>query len=149
MPGSINRPQRVLQVVVLIVVSSTAYIVNKFAQCSTSLSCAQIEGTDMSYSSLIKKLYRININHPVKMGLQNSENLYRVFGRPLDNIPIVHVAGTNGKGSVSLKTAECLRRNGFRTGLFVSPHISSFRERIQVDGVPLSEEAVKVPLPLP
>jgi hypothetical protein len=98
----------------------------------------------MSYSSLIRKLYRINMSNPVKMGLQNSEQLYNLFGRPLDKVPIVHVAGTNGKGSVTIKAAECLKQGGFRTGLFVSPHISSFRERIQIDGVALDESAVKV-----
>ena len=99
------------------------------------------------YTSLIRKLYNYNILHPVKMGLENSQKLYKLFGRPLDGIPIVHVAGTNGKGSVSLKTAECLRRGGLRTGLFVSPHISSFRERIQVNGVSATEETVVELLP--
>ena len=103
--------------------------------------------TMREYSSLIRKLYNYNILHPVKMGLENSQRLYKLFGNPLEGVPIVHVAGTNGKGSVSLKTAECLRRGGLRTGLFVSPHISSFRERIQVNGVSATEETVLDLLP--
>lgn len=100
-----------------------------------------------TYTDLIRKLYNYNIINPVKMGLDNSRKLYQLFGRPLDGVPIVHVAGTNGKGSVSLKTAETLRRSGLRTGLFVSPHISSFRERIQVNGESLAEDAVLDLLP--
>jgi len=46
--------------------------------------------------------------------------------------PIIHVAGTNGKGSVSWKMARALREAGYRDGLFVSPHVASFRERVQV-----------------
>ena len=55
------------------------------------------------------------------------------FDNPQKDYKIVHVAGSNGKGSVSLKTAALLEKSGFKTGLFVSPHISSVRERIQVN----------------
>ena len=98
----------------------------------------------MMYNSLLRKLYNINQLHPVKMGLTNAKLLYKLFGDPVDGIPIVHVAGTNGKGSVSLKIAECLKLGGVRTGLFVSPHISSFRERIQVNGESMTDETVVV-----
>ena len=54
---------------------------------------------------------------------------------------IIHIAGSNGKGSVALKTASTLSKH-YKTGLFVSPHISSFRERIQIDGVPVTEQQV-------
>lgn len=78
------------------------------------------------------------------MGLDNARNLYKLFDEPVKNIPIIHVAGTNGKGSVALKLATCLKLGGVQTGLFVSPHISSFRERIQVNGESMSEETVVV-----
>jgi dihydrofolate synthase/folylpolyglutamate synthase len=52
------------------------------------------------------------------------------FDNPQSNLKIIHVAGTNGKGSVSLKVASCLQEMGYKTGLFTSPHINSFRERI-------------------
>ena len=55
---------------------------------------------------------------------------------------IITVAGTNGKGSVSLKLAKTLENQGFKTGLFTSPHINSFRERIQVDSKLISQENV-------
>ena len=56
-----------------------------------------------------------------------------MFGNPENDFKIVHVTGTNGKGSVSLKTARALEQLGFRVGLFTSPHISTFRERLQVN----------------
>jgi dihydrofolate synthase / folylpolyglutamate synthase len=99
------------------------------------------------YNALLRKLYSINIANPVKMGLDNSKRAYELLGKPLDSIPVIHVAGTNGKGSVTLKTAECLRHGGLKTGLFVSPHISSFRERIQVNGESMTEDDVLQLLP--
>ena len=53
----------------------------------------------------------------------------------------IHIAGTNGKGSVSTKIASALTQLGYKTGLFTSPHLVSFHERIQINGVPISEEA--------
>ena len=57
-------------------------------------------------------------------------------------VPSIHVGGTNGKGSVTTLVAGALREAGWRVGLYTSPHLISFRERIQVDGVPISEVAV-------
>jgi len=59
------------------------------------------------------------------------------------DISVIHIAGSNGKGSVALKTANTLRLADYKVGLFVSPHISSFRERIQINGEPLSEAQVE------
>lgn len=98
----------------------------------------------MQYNQLLRKLYNINLLNPVKMGLDNANKLYKLLGSPVNDLPIVHVAGTNGKGSVTIKIANCLKLGGVRTGLFVSPHISSFRERIQVNGESMSEETVVV-----
>ena len=57
-------------------------------------------------------------------------------------LKVIHVAGSNGKGSTCVKIANTLQLSGFRVGLFTSPHISSFRERIQINGVPVAEDAV-------
>ncbi len=57
-------------------------------------------------------------------------------------MPSIHIGGTNGKGSVSTLVAAALREAGWRVGLYTSPHLISFRERIQVDGTPISEDAV-------
>lgn len=100
-----------------------------------------------TYPSLIRQLYRINALHPVKLDLENSFALYNKLGCPLANKPIIHVAGTNGKGSVVLKTAKCLQESGLKVGMFISPHISSFRERIQINGIPIGEDDILVSLP--
>lgn len=77
-------------------------------------------------------------------------------GNPERRGLIVHIAGTNGKGSVSAMVERGLRAAGYRTGLFTSPHLHSFRERIRIDGVPIDEdeatrwaEAVRAQLSLP
>ena len=59
--------------------------------------------------------------------------LCEYFGNPQKDVKVIHVAGTNGKGSVSLKVAKALQEMGYKTGLFTSPHINSFRERVQVN----------------
>ncbi len=50
------------------------------------------------------------------------------------------MAGTNGKGTVSIKTAHCLEYAGYKTGLFISPHISTFRERVTINSIKISQE---------
>mmetsp|Transcript_11756 Transcript_11756/g.11825 ORF Transcript_11756/g.11825 Transcript_11756/m.11825 type:complete len:538 (+) Transcript_11756:107-1720(+) len=99
------------------------------------------------YQSLLRRIYNENIIHPVKMGLENSKTIYKALGKPLDKMHVIHVAGTNGKGSVCWKAANYLHKGGLSTGLFVSPHISSFRERVQVNGNILSIEDVVELLP--
>ena len=64
------------------------------------------------------------------------------FGNPQNCFKVVHIAGTNGKGSVALKSAAALQYLDFRTGLFTSPHIDSFCERIRVNQAMISEEKV-------
>lgn len=64
------------------------------------------------------------------------------LGRPDRVFPVVHIGGTNGKGSVATLVAATLRAAGFRTGLYTSPHLVSFRERYLMDGQPISEAAV-------
>ncbi len=78
----------------------------------------------------------------IKFGLRTTRALLKTLGNPHELVPSVHVGGTNGKGSVSTLVAAALREAGWRVGLYTSPHLISFRERIQVDGVPISEEAV-------
>jgi dihydrofolate synthase/folylpolyglutamate synthase len=78
----------------------------------------------------------------IKFGLATTRALLKSLGNPHHLFPSVHVGGTNGKGSVCALVAAALREAGWRVGLYTSPHLISFRERIQVDGVPISEEAV-------
>jgi dihydrofolate synthase / folylpolyglutamate synthase len=78
----------------------------------------------------------------IKFGLANTRALLKSVGNPHEVVPSVHIGGTNGKGSVSTLIAAALREAGWRVGLYTSPHLVSFRERIQVDGVPISKDAV-------
>ncbi|RLN50807.1 hypothetical protein BBJ29_002307 [Phytophthora kernoviae] len=98
--------------------------------------------TTATYEMLLQRLYQVNRFTAVKLGLGNMQKLNDAFGDPASQFEIVHVAGTNGKGSVAFKMAKALERSGYKTGLFVSPHVSSFRERVQVNGVLISESEV-------
>ena len=94
----------------------------------------------MSYQSAIDFLFPRTTQ--IKFGLDATRALLVALGDPQDRFAAVHVAGTNGKGSVSALIAAALQEAGFRVGLYTSPHLISFRERIRVDGVPISEAAV-------
>lgn len=78
----------------------------------------------------------------IKFGLATTRALLRSLGDPHALLPTIHIGGTNGKGSVSTLVAAALREAGWRVGLYTSPHLVSFRERIRVDDVPITEEAV-------
>ena len=78
----------------------------------------------------------------IKFGLATTRALLKSLGDPHEVVPTIHVGGTNGKGSVCTLVAAALREAGWRVGLYTSPHLVSFRERIRVDGVPIGEEAV-------
>ncbi len=78
----------------------------------------------------------------IKFGLATTRALLKSLGNPHQVMPSVHIGGTNGKGSVSTLVAAVLSEAGWRVGLYTSPHLISFRERVRVDGVPISEEAV-------
>ena len=66
---------------------------------------------------------------------------------PYRDLKFIHITGSNGKGSVALKTATILSAAGFKTGLFISPHLYTFRERIQIDGKMIEMEAIEKYLP--
>lgn len=74
--------------------------------------------------------------------LERMQKLLDMIGNPQTEIPVVHIAGTKGKGSTAVMVAEILKRAGYRTGLFTSPHISKYEERIQVDGIMLSAKSL-------
>ncbi len=77
-----------------------------------------------------------------KDNLNNANALDKLCGFPHRNYFTIHVAGTNGKGSVSHMLASVLHTAGYKTGLFTSPHLEDFRERIRINGTMISEESV-------
>jgi len=78
----------------------------------------------------------------VEWGLERTVSLLAAVGNPHLRYPSLHIGGTNGKGSVSATLSSVLREGGLRVGLYTSPHLCSFSERIQVDGVPAEAEAL-------
>jgi len=76
----------------------------------------------------------------IKLGLENTNRLLAACGHPERKTRFLHVAGTNGKGSTCAMLDSILRQAGYRTGLYTSPHLVNFRERIRVDGEMISRE---------
>lgn len=95
----------------------------------------------MTHPEAIEYLYALRM-FGSKFGLENMRRLAVLFGNPERRLRFIHVAGTNGKGSTCAMLESVYRRAGLRTGLFTSPHLVSFGERIQVDGRPLEPEGV-------
>lgn len=78
--------------------------------------------------------YQIDGKKAYKPGLDNIKKLCDFFGNPQDKIKTIHIAGTNGKGSVSNMLASVLQESGYNTGLYNSPHLIDFTERIKING---------------
>jgi dihydrofolate synthase/folylpolyglutamate synthase len=120
---------------------------------SSVVTSAAAQPSDMDlharYASLLNKLLTINSERKVRMGIQTTQRLLEALGPQwnLDCIPVIHVAGSNGKGSTTLKIARALELHGLRVGTYTSPHISSFRERISVNGRMISEQEIVDLLP--
>ncbi len=88
---------------------------------------------------MIQWLYSLE-NLGIKLGLENMSRLLEKLGNPHKSFRSIHVAGTNGKGSTSALVASILNSEGYRTGLYTSPHLVELEERIKVDGVQISGE---------
>src|SRR5207237_350864 len=78
----------------------------------------------------------------IKLGLENIQRLIAALQVELGDSRVIHVAGTNGKGSVCAMIDSICRAGKYRSGLFISPHLVTFRERIRVNGEMISEKAV-------
>ena len=95
----------------------------------------------MNYGDALAWLYGTQ-TFGIKLGLDNARRLLAASGNPQDRLRFVHVAGTNGKGSVCAMLDSVLRSAGIRCGLYTSPHLVGFRERIRLDGSEIPEDAV-------
>jgi dihydrofolate synthase/folylpolyglutamate synthase len=100
---------------------------------------------DYLYTFVDYSLVRNFRNSPDTFDLGRMRSLVEALGNPQEKYPIIHVAGTKGKGSVSALCASALRESGYRVGLYTSPHLDDFSERIQFDGQPIPHaELVKL-----
>ena len=98
----------------------------------------------VGYVDAMKKDEAIKYIHSVswtfcKPGLERIEELTRRMNNPQHSLKFIHVAGTNGKGSFCSMMSSVLVKNGYRVGLFTSPYIEFFNERMQINGVPISD----------
>lgn len=89
----------------------------------------------------LERLYR-RVPLGRKLGLERMQAVCDALGNPERQFAAIHVAGTNGKGSISAFVASMLRSGGKRVGLFTSPHLNRFAERIQIDGEPITDQEV-------
>lgn len=92
----------------------------------------------MTYSSAVEYLYRLQ-KHGIKLGLETMTALMGRLGMPQIRYRTLHIAGTNGKGSTAAMAAAVLQAAGYRVGLYTSPHLVEFRERIRVNGEMIAE----------
>jgi dihydrofolate synthase/folylpolyglutamate synthase len=95
----------------------------------------------MTYAASLQFLDGLH-KHGIKLGLDTVEALLDRIGNPHRRYPALHIGGTNGKGSTAAMTAAMLEAATYRVGLYTSPHLVDFRERIRVDGRLISLEAV-------
>jgi len=93
----------------------------------------------MDYENAIEYLYNLKI-YGMSLGLERIEHLLRSLGSPHKDMKAIHVAGTNGKGSVCAMVSSVLQKAGYKVGLFTSPHLLFFEERIRVNGIPIPQE---------
>ena len=93
------------------------------------------------YVAVCERLFALKARG-VSFGIDRMRLLAEALGHPERAVPVLHVAGTNGKGSVTAMLGAILRAAGRRTGMYTSPHLVRLGERVQVDGVPLSEAEI-------
>lgn len=98
-----------------------------------------VNATD--YAAACERLYALKARG-VSFGIDRMRSFAAALGQPERAVPVIHIAGTNGKGSVAAMLASILRAAGLRTGMYTSPHLVRLGERVQVDGVPLGEAEI-------
>ncbi|WP_244154235.1 bifunctional folylpolyglutamate synthase/dihydrofolate synthase [Desulfospira joergensenii] len=93
------------------------------------------------YQECLDRIYRLG-RFGIKLELETIQNILRFLNNPHKNYNIVHVAGTNGKGSTATYISSILKEAGFKTGIYTSPHLVRFNERICVDGQEITDDGV-------
>ena len=100
-----------------------------------------LQNLDEKYNKTVEFLCSME-RFGILLGLENITLLLERLGNPQKKFPVVHVAGSNGKGSTSSLIYEMLREAGLRAALYTSPHLNDFRERIKLNGAMVSKEAL-------
>jgi dihydrofolate synthase/folylpolyglutamate synthase len=100
-----------------------------------------MKGVEEQYQETVSFLCSLE-RFGILLGLENISQLLEQLGNPQKTFPVVHVAGSNGKGSTASFITEILRAAGLKTALYTSPHLNDFRERIRLDGAFVSREAI-------
>ena len=95
----------------------------------------------MTYPEILAYIYSL-ARFGIKPGLERISALLGKLGNPHERLRAVHVVGTNGKGSTAAFLSSIVSAGGYRTGLFTSPHLIRFTERIRIDGAEITEDAV-------
>ncbi len=96
---------------------------------------------DSAYHKALNELLSLEFTG-MKLGLDNIRELLHNLGNPHKRFESIHIAGSNGKGSVSSMLAAAMQANGYKTGLYTSPHLVNFRERIRINGEMITEEYI-------
>ncbi|WP_300459724.1 folylpolyglutamate synthase/dihydrofolate synthase family protein [Desulfobacula sp.] len=94
-----------------------------------------------AYQDCLENIYKLG-RFGIKLELDTIVNILKRLNNPQQNYHVIHVAGTNGKGSTATYIASILQKAGFKTGIYTSPHLVRFNERIAIDGQPISDDAV-------
>jgi len=95
----------------------------------------------LSYSNILKNLFNLQ-RRGIKLGLEHTFRLFDEINNPQDNFMCIHVAGTNGKGTTSALIQKMLISSGRKVGLYTSPHLIRFNERIRVNGKMISDDDI-------
>ena len=93
------------------------------------------------YEACLENMYSLR-RFGIKLGLSTIRNILKGLGNPQKRFTGIHIAGTNGKGSIASGIASILKASGYRVGLYTSPHLVRFNERIQIDGKEISDHRV-------
>jgi len=94
----------------------------------------------MKYEEMVEKLFSFHPENKIRLGLDRIEKLLERLGNPQKEFKYIHVTGTNGKGTVTRTIGKLLNVHGLKVGTYFSPHLESFRERIRIDDLFISEE---------